>query len=145
MKNIGLYGTRGDNIGGKWDISVLLLERYVVVSFCSTNTCSRFISTFNCTQGFFYEMGCCAMVLFFACYNVGLNRLQNSLGIESQVAWATPGSFTIQNVPCNEDASNCKDSSLLAHIYEDPSTHHQINNNKLRQKSSSFETRAAVI
>lgn len=32
---------------------------------------------------------------------------RNALGIESEVAWATPGDFTVHNYPCNEDASNC--------------------------------------
>jgi cathepsin X len=39
----------------------------------------------------------------------------NALGIEMEVAWATPGRFT---VPCNEDASNCQS----AVEYLDPST-----------------------
>jgi hypothetical protein len=29
------------------------------------------------------------------------------LGIESDVAWATPGTFTVENVPCSEDGSMC--------------------------------------
>jgi cathepsin X len=32
---------------------------------------------------------------------------RNALGIESEIAWATPGDFTVHNYPCNEDASNC--------------------------------------
>lgn len=32
---------------------------------------------------------------------------KNMLGIEDSVAWATPGTFTIQNVPCSEDGSEC--------------------------------------
>ncbi len=32
----------------------------------------------------------------------------NLLGIETHVTWATPGSFTIHNVPCVADGSNCK-------------------------------------
>lgn len=29
------------------------------------------------------------------------------LGIETDVAWATPGTFTVENVPCSEDGSYC--------------------------------------
>ena len=32
---------------------------------------------------------------------------KNMLGVEGDVAWATPGSFTVENVPCNEDGSIC--------------------------------------
>ena len=48
---------------------------------------------------------------------------KNSLGIESEVAWATPGSFTIKNFPCNEDGSNChrNGAGMEAHVYKDPS------------------------
>jgi cathepsin X len=31
----------------------------------------------------------------------------NQLGLESDCAWATPGSWTELNVPCNEDGENC--------------------------------------
>lgn len=41
----------------------------------------------------------------------------NSLGIEMEVAWATPGQFTIHNFACYEDGSNCVDSQ----VYQDPS------------------------
>lgn len=29
------------------------------------------------------------------------------LGIENGVAWATPGSFTVENIPCTEDGRSC--------------------------------------
>lgn len=32
---------------------------------------------------------------------------KNMLGIESGVAWATPGSWTTHNVPCSEDGKTC--------------------------------------
>lgn len=41
----------------------------------------------------------------------------NSLGIELEVAWATPGEFTVHNFPCYEDGGNCVDTQ----VYEDPS------------------------
>lgn len=44
---------------------------------------------------------------------------QNSLGIESQVAWATPGQFT---VACN-NKGDCKDgSATTTQYYVDPSS-----------------------
>lgn len=53
----------------------------------------------------------------------------NMLGIESTVAWATPGSFTVaNNFPCGEDGSGCggnKTDSNGPHLsqhYVDPST-----------------------
>ena len=41
---------------------------------------------------------------------------KNLLGIESEIAWATPGQFTVENFPCSEDGKNCN-----THIYQDPS------------------------
>uniref|UniRef100_A0A7S4JT14 Peptidase C1A papain C-terminal domain-containing protein n=2 Tax=Odontella aurita TaxID=265563 RepID=A0A7S4JT14_9STRA len=43
---------------------------------------------------------------------------KNTLAIEAEVAWATPGSWTIKNVPCDEDGSNCGPD---VEIYTDPS------------------------
>lgn len=44
----------------------------------------------------------------------------NLLGIESHVSWATPKNWTIQNVPCVADGSNCIRSDDVG-IYADPS------------------------
>jgi len=44
---------------------------------------------------------------------------KNSLGIEMEVAWATPGTFTVENFACFEDGSNC----VISAEYEDPSKH----------------------
>jgi hypothetical protein len=41
---------------------------------------------------------------------------KNLLGIEGEIAWATPGQFTVDNFPCAEDGKNCN-----THIYQDPS------------------------
>jgi hypothetical protein len=46
---------------------------------------------------------------------------QNLLGIEGEIAWATPGQFTVNNFPCSEDGKNCN-----THIYEDPSSDVEI-------------------
>lgn len=49
---------------------------------------------------------------------------KNLLGIEGEVAWATPGAFTIHNFPCHEDGKNCDFSnkpSVATQHYVDPS------------------------
>jgi hypothetical protein len=48
---------------------------------------------------------------------------KNALGIESDVAWATPGSFTVMNFPCNENGDNCLAADEYGRqslTYEDP-------------------------
>ena len=45
----------------------------------------------------------------------------NALGIESEVSWATPATFTIDNnVPCDSDGSHCH-GDMRWHQYVDPS------------------------
>lgn len=47
---------------------------------------------------------------------------KNALGIESTVAWATPLAYSVENFPCNEDASNCaRRDSVRSEYYVDPS------------------------
>ena len=41
----------------------------------------------------------------------------NLLGIESHITWATPGFFTVHNIPCFDDGSNCQNQQK----YVDPS------------------------
>lgn len=53
----------------------------------------------------------------------------NLLGLEGEIAWATPGSWTEINYPCSEDGKNCRDGSTSndagktydAVFYMDPS------------------------
>jgi len=49
----------------------------------------------------------------------------NILGLEGEVAWATPGSWTEINFPCAEDGANCNDgnsgTSVGVTFYKDPS------------------------
>jgi hypothetical protein len=60
---------------------------------------------------------------------MGYMRIQagkNLLGIEGEVAWATPGTFTVHNFPCSEDGSNCligdkPVSPVGTQFYQDPS------------------------
>lgn len=53
---------------------------------------------------------------------------KNLMGIESAVAWATPGTFTVQNVPCSEDGAECggvsQKTRFVAQHYVDPSVTH---------------------
>lgn len=47
----------------------------------------------------------------------------NILGIESIIAWATPGTFTVQNIPCAEDGKDCTGKqNFVEQMYVDPST-----------------------
>jgi len=51
---------------------------------------------------------------------MGYMRLEmgkNLLGIEGEVAWATPGSYTVNNFPCYENGENC----VVSENYLDPS------------------------
>ena len=50
----------------------------------------------------------------------------NCLGIEMEVAWANPGSFTVNNYPCYENGENC----VKTVHYKDPP--HDIDAVKLR-------------
>ena len=43
---------------------------------------------------------------------------ENLLGIEREISWAVPGSFTVGNFPCFEDGGNCE---VNTRVYEDPS------------------------
>ena len=47
---------------------------------------------------------------------------KNLLGIEGEIAWATPGTFTVVNFPCAEDGKNCNGGNGGAQVYQDPST-----------------------
>jgi cathepsin X len=44
-------------------------------------------------------------------------RGENQLSLEEDCAWATPGTFTVRNYPCDEDGHNCQTSQE----YVDPS------------------------
>jgi cathepsin X len=49
---------------------------------------------------------------------------KNILGLEGEIAWATPGAFTVQNFPCHEDGKNCdfhKGPTVMTQHYVDPS------------------------
>jgi len=57
---------------------------------------------------------------------------KNSLGIESEVAWATPGDFTVKNYPCYEDGTNCGSGGFSSQRYIDPSTNIEALQSRLR-------------
>ncbi len=51
---------------------------------------------------------------------------KNLLGIEQECAWATPGSFTVRNMPCSEDGAECEGVEGMKTIqqeYIDPSVY----------------------
>lgn len=48
---------------------------------------------------------------------------RNLLGVESHIAWATPGRYSVWNdVPCSEDGSNCFTQNYGSVQYIDPFT-----------------------
>lgn len=58
---------------------------------------------------------------------------ENALGIESEVSWATPGTFAVSNKACDEDGTNCSNvHGHIHHHYKDPSLleEHQVILNK---------------
>jgi hypothetical protein len=60
---------------------------------------------------------------------MGFMRLlagKNLLGIEEEVAWATPGSFTVHNFPCSEDGKNCRGKPDDAEARPAVSTEHYV-------------------
>lgn len=62
----------------------------------------------------------------------------NSLGIELEVAWATPGVFTVHNFPCYEDGGNCIESQ----VYEDSSKNlENVKARLLQDKKNSLVSR----
>ena len=58
---------------------------------------------------------------------------RNLLGIESHIAWATPGGWSIKNLPCNEDGSDC--SNLNFEFYKDPSENIDLIKKRLKEIS----------
>jgi cathepsin X len=57
---------------------------------------------------------------------------KNLLGIEGHVAWATPGTFTVENYPCNKDGANCPPDEKVQR-YVDPSEDIASVKRRLRQ------------
>jgi cathepsin X len=68
----------------------------------------------------------------FSFFRLALGK--NVLGIESTVAWATPGSWTVKNWPCDEDVKNCGpvDGGIETQYYVDPSADVQSIKRRLR-------------
>lgn len=57
--------------------------------------------------------------------NLGFAKVEmghNLLGLESAVAWATPGEYTVSNTACAEDGNNCSSGKkYVSEMYVDPS------------------------
>jgi cathepsin X len=69
---------------------------------------------------------------------------KNLLGIESEVAWATPESWTEENFPCDEDGKNCNGSA--SQTFVDPSTDVEAMQRRLaREQKIRRNIRAEVI
>eukprot|EP00934_Nitzschia_sp_Nitz4_P007150 Nitzschia sp. Nitz4//scaffold131_size63436//35559//36647//NITZ4_006276-RA/size63436-processed-gene-0.103-mRNA-1//1//CDS//3329535271//7140//frame0 len=57
---------------------------------------------------------------------------KNLLGIEERVQWAILGSFTVHNVPCAKDGSDCPPSEAHQEFYVDPSVDVSLLRRRLR-------------
>lgn len=57
---------------------------------------------------------------------------QNLLGIESEVAWVTPGTFSVENYACAEDGKNCDHGGFISKKYVDPSSNIEALESRLR-------------
>lgn len=80
---------------------------------------------------------------------MGFGRIaagKNMLGMEDNVAWVTPGTFTTENVPCSEDGAECGGEiqnhnaptimKFMSQTYEDPSVQFLAMKEKKDIKSS---------
>eukprot|EP00545_Synedropsis_sp_CCMP1620_P013925 CAMPEP_0119007708 /NCGR_PEP_ID=MMETSP1176-20130426/3188_1 /TAXON_ID=265551 /ORGANISM="Synedropsis recta cf, Strain CCMP1620" /LENGTH=342 /DNA_ID=CAMNT_0006959907 /DNA_START=15 /DNA_END=1043 /DNA_ORIENTATION=+ len=68
---------------------------------------------------------------------LGYFRLEagkNCLGIESEVVWATPKTFTVNNYPCDENGNSCQ-SGVHTQYYVDPSQNTEAVQRRLRRAS----------
>jgi cathepsin X len=79
---------------------------------------------------------------------MGFMRLElgkNLLGIEGEVAWATPGAFTVHNFPCAENGDNCVvddiSSGRVTRFYKDPS----LNVAAVRERAMAHMTASGVV
>lgn len=69
---------------------------------------------------------------------MGFMRLEvgkNLLGIEGEIAWVTPGSFTVHNFPCSENGDNCvidKPSGRMSQFYVDPAANVAAIDNRVK-------------
>ena len=103
-KSIGSFAIPGDNT--------------MVRRFCRRARKARFKRHFLLTGLLLSMISVCSAG------DMGYFRIvtgHNALGIESEVSWATPATFTIDhNFPCHEDGSNCN-GAMRWHQYVDPS------------------------
>ena len=69
---------------------------------------------------------------------------KNLLGLEGEVAWVTPASFTVHNFPCAENGDNCiahhneENGSIkfMTQFYQDPALHPTIVQKRFDQVAS---------
>ena len=66
---------------------------------------------------------------------------KNMMGIEDNVAWATPGECTVQNIPCSETGAECggvaqnHGKKFVAKTFVDPSVEFMAKQTNLRIKN----------
>ena len=70
------------------------------------------------------------------------------LFLAGEVAWVTPGAFTIHNFPCSEDGKNCNDggnnggTAVGTHFYQDPSKDVMAVQRRLKEEVATKSLRA---
>lgn len=95
------------------------MKKWCVIWVEYIHTSTQFVNCFHCSKH--NKKG-----------ELGYMRLEvgkNLLGIEGEVAWATPGAFTVHNFPCHEDGKNCdfhKGPSVKTQYYVDPSRDQEV-------------------
>jgi len=65
---------------------------------------------------------------------------RNLLGIEAHLAWATPGRYSVTNVPCSEDGAECGNNgeSGGSILYVDPSVDIKAVRRRLKNKRGTY-------
>lgn len=69
----------------------------------------------------FFSCNKCFLSIFLTLYAL-LSSLSYFFQNEGEVAWASPGTFTVHNFPCSEDGKNCvsKKPAVETQVYVDP-------------------------
>jgi hypothetical protein len=130
---IGLYETRGGRTGERLVYLSIFEKKRQNCCFISlpnqrksSDINRRHLTTSSCTSLLpFFHHSYYDYLLYpysFTQAQMGYFRIlagQNILGIEENIAWATPGQFTTVNYPCDEDGTNCGPQTQH---YVDPST-----------------------
>ena len=80
---------------------------------------------------------------------MGFMRLEmghNLLGIEGEVAWVTPGAFTVHNFPCAENGDNCivHENGMVTQFYQDPAYDKTLLTTRFEKRSPNMKPAAST-